>query len=334
MDMIGKLYDLKDSVGEPERYLGVNLKKWTLQDGQEVWSASGKEYIKNALPLVKSMAEAHHSKLPGGKRAEAELNTTTLLGDEESSEYQQLIGILRWAVELGRIDIALEVSYMSSYFCAPRKGHVEAVYNIFAYLDEHLESNFVFDDKIPTIDENVFAKTDWSDSVYSTETPTAPINTPEALGNPVVISVFVDADHAGNVVTRRSQTGILIYVNNAPIPIIWYTKKQNTVEAATYGSEFVAARITVEMAEGLLYKLRMFGIPVELPINIFCDNRSVVNSSSRLEVRLTKKHLGICFHRVRESCVNGTACVGKEDGMTNLSDLLTKMIEMPKRWKI
>eukprot|EP00978_Attheya_sp_CCMP212_P027750 scaffold93714_cov49-Attheya_sp.AAC.1 len=87
----------------------------------------------------------------------------------------------------------------------------------------------------------------------------------EALGNPVVISVFVDADHA--------------------------------VEAATYGSEFVAARIAVEMAEGLLYKLRMFGIPVELPINIFGDNHSVVNSSSRLEARLTKKHLGICFHR-------------------------------------
>eukprot|EP00978_Attheya_sp_CCMP212_P043248 scaffold278896_cov71-Attheya_sp.AAC.1 len=62
------------------------------------------------------MAEAHHSKLLGGKRAErplpksykAELDVTTLLGDEESSEYQQLIGILRWAVELGRIDIALE----------------------------------------------------------------------------------------------------------------------------------------------------------------------------------------------------------------------------------
>eukprot|EP00978_Attheya_sp_CCMP212_P031001 scaffold115875_cov27-Attheya_sp.AAC.1 len=227
MDMIGKLYDLKDSVGEPERYLGVYLMKWTLQDGREVWSASGKEYIKNALPLVKSMAEAHHShsKLPEGKRAErplpksykAELDVTTLLSDEESPEYQQLIGILRWAVELGRIDITLEVSYMSSYLCATRKGHMEAVYNIFAYLDKHLESNLVFDDKIPTIDEHFFTKTDWSDSVYSTETPAAPINMPEALGNPVVISVFVDAHHAGNVVTRRSQTGILIYVNNAPI---------------------------------------------------------------------------------------------------------------------
>jgi hypothetical protein len=70
MDMIGQLYDLKDLVGEPERYLGVNLKKWMLPDGREVWSANGKEYIKNALPLVRNMAEAHDSKLPGGKQAE------------------------------------------------------------------------------------------------------------------------------------------------------------------------------------------------------------------------------------------------------------------------
>jgi hypothetical protein len=135
----------------------------------------------------------------------------------------------------------------------------------------------VFDDnKIPTIDENVFVKMDWSDSLYETELPAAPINMTEPLGNPVIISVFVDADNAGNVITRRSQTGTLIYVNNAPI--IWYTKKQNTVEAATYGSESVAARIAVEMADGLLYKLRMFGTSVELPIHVFCDNHIMVNS--------------------------------------------------------
>eukprot|EP00978_Attheya_sp_CCMP212_P036207 scaffold162662_cov27-Attheya_sp.AAC.1 len=73
MDMIGKLYDLKDSVGEPERYLGVNLNKWMLPDGRKVWSANGKEYIKNDLPLVRKMTEAHDTKLPGGKRAERPL---------------------------------------------------------------------------------------------------------------------------------------------------------------------------------------------------------------------------------------------------------------------
>jgi hypothetical protein len=182
-------------------------------------------------------------------------------------------------------------------------------------------------DKIPVIDESVLIKTDWLDSVYNTELHAAPPNIPEPLGNPVVSSVFVDVDHAGNVVTRWSQTGILIYVNNAPL--IWYAKKQNTVEAATYGSEFVAAWIAVELAEGLLYKLRMFSI------NIFCDNRSVINSSTKLEMRLTTKHLGICFHQVREACANGTTWVGKEDGVMNLSDLLTKLIDTtPKRWNI
>ena len=65
------------------------------------------------------------------------------------------------------------------------------------------------------------------------------------------ITVFVDADHAGNRATRRSFTGILIYVNRAPI--IWVSKKQNTVETSTFGSKFVAMRVATEITEGLRY---------------------------------------------------------------------------------
>ena len=52
------------------------------------------------------------------------------------------------------------------------------------------------------------------------------------------ITVFVDADHAGDRATCRSFTGILIYVDRAPT--IWFSKKQNTVETSTFGSVFVA----------------------------------------------------------------------------------------------
>jgi len=61
---------------------------------------------------------------------------------------------------------------------------------------------------------------------------------PEARGNPVQINCFTDADHAGNRITRRSRTGIIIFVNRAPV--IWYSKAQNTIESSTFGSEFVA----------------------------------------------------------------------------------------------
>ncbi|KAL7533576.1 hypothetical protein ACHAXR_005318 [Thalassiosira sp. AJA248-18] len=61
-----------------------------------------------------------------------------------------------------------------------------------------------------------------------------PPNMPEPLGKPVTMSCFVDADHAGNKVTRRSHTGVIIILNNAPIQS--FSKRQNTVESSTFGS--------------------------------------------------------------------------------------------------
>ena len=87
-----------------------------------------------------------------------------------------------------------------------------------------------------------------------------PQNMPEALGKYVLIKDYVVSNHAGNMANRRSHYGMIIYVNNAPI--IWYSKRQNTVEASSFGSEFVALRISTQMIESLRYKLRSFGIPV------------------------------------------------------------------------
>ncbi len=83
---------------------------------------------------------------------------------------------------------------------------------------------------------------------------------PEPLGCPVRLNAYVDANHE-NLRTRRSHSGILIYMNQAPI--IWYSKRQNTVEASSFGSEYIALRICTEMVEALRYKLRCFGVPIE-----------------------------------------------------------------------
>jgi hypothetical protein len=73
-----------------------------------------------------------------------------------------LIGILQWAVELGRVDIVLvKVLMMSSHLRQPREGHLKAVYSIFAYLEEHVEASMAFNDKMPRIDEMAFHQLDW-----------------------------------------------------------------------------------------------------------------------------------------------------------------------------
>jgi hypothetical protein len=235
---------------------------------------------------------------------------------------------LRWSIELGRIDIITEVSVLSQHQCNPREGQLDAIYRIFWYLKCCLkkkhDGRIVFDGYEPIIDELIFHSE--SDEVWKDFYPDAeeqlPPNMPEPRGKYIQCGCYVDADHAGNLMTRRSHTGIIIYLNNTPV--IWYSKRQNTVETSSFGSEFIALRIAVEMNEGLRYKLRMFGVPISEPTDIFCDNKSVVTNASIPSSMLGKKHNAICYHRVRESQAARTIRVGWIQGEYNKSDIATK----------
>ena len=80
-----------------------------------------------------------------------------------------------------------------------------------------------------------------------------PSNNPPPRGKPVQLNVFCDAAHATDHLTRRSTTGIIFFLNGAPIK--WYSKRQNTIESSTFGSEFVALKIATEINDGLRCKL-------------------------------------------------------------------------------
>jgi hypothetical protein len=140
------------------------------------------------------------------------------------------------------------------------------------------------------------------------------------------MNAFVDADHAGNRITR-SHTGILIYLNCSPIT--GYSKAQNTVESTTFGSEFIAMRILVDMLESLRYKLRMFGIPIDGAANVFCDNNSVVINAMIPTSTLKKKHNSIAYHCVREAVAASILRIAKVQSSENLADLLTKCLPGP-----
>jgi hypothetical protein len=123
--------------------------------------------------------------------------------------------------------------------------------------------------------------------------------------------------------------GILIFVNRAPI--VWLSKRTNTVESSTFGSEIVALRNAVDLIESLRYKLRMFGVPIEGPTNVFCDNEAVTKNCSTPESTLKKKHHSINYHRNREAVAAKTIRIAKEDSETNLADVFTKIMPAFKR---
>jgi hypothetical protein len=124
--------------------------------------------------------------------------------------------------------------------------------------------------------------------------------------------------------TRRSRAGLIILLNKAPI--VWFTKKQNTVETSSFGSEFVALSTATKKLRGLRYKLRMMGIPISGPSFVYCDNNSVVINSSRPASTLKKKSNSIAYHYVRESVARDEQRVTYENTTTNLADLLTKSV--------
>ena len=114
-------------------------------------------------------------------------------------------------------------------------------------------------------------------------------------------------------------------------PIIWFSKKQNTVESSTFSSEFIAIKTCVEHIAALRFKLRMFSIPVNGEANILCDNESVVNNSSKIESVLNKKHSSIAYHALRWAVAAGIVRIGWNNTNENLADAMTKRLPAIKR---
>ncbi len=102
------------------------------------------------------------------------------------SYFQSLIGIMRWMVELGCIDIATEASLLSSHSALPWEGHMDAAFHIMAYLGSHHNSHLCMDPTYPNIDDDQLPIMAWKE-FYNKATKSIPPNAPKPLGKPVDI---------------------------------------------------------------------------------------------------------------------------------------------------
>ena len=224
---IGRYFELKEeSIGAPMLYLGGRVRKVQLENGVYAWAFSSSQYVQAAVKGVEEWISKRADdrwKLPA--KAETpmrstyrpELDVTPELGPEEASFYQSLIGVLRWIVELGRVDICLEVSVMSSHLALPREGHLEQVFQIFAYLKKYHNAELVYDPSDPVVEMSDFERRDWTASKFGhmEGKEEYPPNMPEPRGMGFVMRAKVDADHASDTVTRRSRTGFFVFLNSA-----------------------------------------------------------------------------------------------------------------------
>lgn len=149
-----------------------------------------RKYVVASVKKVEEALAKKGMQLPGkcytplASDYKPELETSAELKSDGVQYYQELIGVLRWAVELGRVDMLLEVALMSTYMAMPRDGHLQQLYRIFGYLKLYPKRKIAFDPQHPAIKERMFRKSDWTD-YYRDVKEAVPGDMPAPRGNPM-----------------------------------------------------------------------------------------------------------------------------------------------------
>jgi hypothetical protein len=321
-----EFYTMK-GVGYPQFYLGGDVVEFppSWKDHGVTFGLSSHTYIKNCVENLERMCDTNFRKVsvPHDPNYHPELDNSELCSAKEQSKYRSLLGSANWMVTLGRFDIHYAVNTLAQYTVAPRQGHFLALQRIFGYLKQHPRAMLTIDSSDPP-GRNIATfhrDCDWSE-FFPDAIEDLPTKSPDPYGAPVKLTVYVDADHARNNVTRRSVTGILLLINNTPL--VWISKRQRTVETSTFGSEMIAARMAIDLIIEMRYKLRCLGIRVEKRSELLGDNLSVVVNTTLPSSKIKKKHLSCQIMRVREAIAAGFVRFGHVRSEQNIADIMTK----------
>ena len=212
----------------PESYLGGQLSRLANKEGHNCWTMLSDKYCAALVRTVEIVLEKKGLRLapkcytPFQTSYRPEMDITAKLKKNGVQWYQELIGSLRWACELGRVNILYETTLLSQRLALPCKGHLEQLFHVIGYLKAHPKFKIMFDSGYPRVNNKWFTTYDW-EGFYCGAKEAIPPNMPEPRGLMVSTSAFVDADLAGDKIDRRSMTGLLLFINKAPIH--YYSKK-------------------------------------------------------------------------------------------------------------
>ena len=114
-----------------------------------------------------------------------------------------------------------------------------------------------------------------------------------------------------------------------------YSRKQATVESATFGAQFIAGRTAMQQTtKDLRTSLRYLGVPVNGPTYMFGDNKSMITNRSVLHSKLGKRHLALAYHKVRQAVASGMVVLTHVDGELNVADIPSKHWSYQKIWPL
>ena len=291
-----------------------------------------RKYIEKCLDNYKRLfgRMPRHYYSPLAKSDHPELDDTEFLDIDDIKLYQSLIGALQWTVQIGRFDVCTAVMSMSRFRAAPRQGHLERLKRIYGYLSKMRHAVIRIRTEVPDWSNIPEKHYDWQETCYRGAKEVVDDKAPSHKGKPVHLSSYVDANLYHDLISGRSVTGILHMANKTPLD--WYSKMQSTVETATFGSEYTAAKTCTQQIIDLRNTFRYLGVPIAGPHMMFGDNESVVNTASLPHAKLAKRWHALSFHCCREAIAAGILRFVHVNSEDNAADILSKHWDHASIW--
>ena len=210
---------------------------------------------------------------------------------------------------IGRPDLSNVVACLNHIGACPWETHLDLAVQVFGYIKWNPDWKIAIDPR-----PMHYECTQWDFEKlipdflqdYPDASEELDDSFPDAFGPILVTTIQVDLDHAHDKKTCRSLTGLNTFVSSTPV--IWLSKCQGSIASSTYAAEFSALSMATEQAVALRHMLRCLGCnipPDRIPTKIFGDNFSVIQNVSNPNADLSKKHVSISYHTVREAIVAG-----------------------------
>jgi hypothetical protein len=280
---------------------------------------SAQTYITNCLDRLETMMgrEFQSYITPMAKASHPEFDDSPILDATEHAKFHSLVGCDNWLMTLGRFNIAYSFNSYSRFCMQPRQGH------------KFKKGKIMIDPSYP--DHSMFDVADydnWKEFYPDIEEMQPGIDEkPAPMGPKVRLTVYKDADHAHDMLTRRYVSGVLLFLNNTPVK--WISKRQKTVETFTYGSERVSAKLAAELVMAYRYTLRSMEVEPDGPSMMLGDNNSVVFNCTMPSSVLKKKHNACSYHRVCKAIASGIIEFTHIPSEMNYTYILTKPLSGP-----
>ena len=171
----------------------------------------------------------------------------------------------------------------------------------------------------------------WAQFVYGNVEEVIPEDCPKLLGKHITLLQHFNVNLYHDMLSVCSVTGILHFINKCPID--WYSKKQGTVETATFGSKVNAAGTATEQIINLRGTLHYMGVPLRDASYRFGDNKTVVDNGSLPHAKLHKWHTMLSYHHVCEAIASEIVNFFHVSGEIDPADILSKHWGCQQIWK-